>query len=671
MRPDRFRKFIFFLLLFFLFPFNLKAAEDNYPRLANYYLSHVPEKVYEKLALWDLLVVPTETAFSSRDFFDYYRAQNPEGQIFSYIYPAMVNVSGLNDSVGFNRYIYENVEENNWWLRGGEGQKLEFWPNVYALNITDYGFRRFNINYLKEKIKLDLWDGIFFDIVDADISHYNSDGGIDIDQDGEVESREKVNREWREGMEKLLEATREEVDNQKKILINGVCLANLQPPINGRMFETFPTPWEGDGSWEDVMEKYLQVLPEQNRKPLIYIINSNTNNTGNYENYQKMRFGLTSTLLGNGYFSFDYGDESHAQLWWYDEYDQDLGTPRGEPYNLLDKDDNTIEKGLWRRNFAKGVSLVNSTNKEQTYYFRKEIFQKINGTQDRRVNNGARVNWVKIEPKDGIILLKENQEIKDNSFKNGSFVRVFDNQGRQSQSGFFSYLDSYPGNSDILISEIDNNPEDNEILVNGGEEIKVFKNGEEFASFKPYAEKFKGSISFAVADLNGDRTKEVITGAGLGGGPHVRIFSSQGQPLIGGFFAYPRAFRGGVEVAVMDLNGDGYKEIITGAGPGGSPQVRVFSKEGRPLTGGFFAFEEDSRSGVSIAVGNIDGKGDKEIIVSSRAKENPVVKIFSKDGEFLSQFRAYEGEVDTGIRVMAYDLNQDGKEEILVSTISY
>jgi len=671
MRFIQFKKIIFLLGLCFFFPLSVKAAENNYPRLANYYLSHVPENVYEKLARWDLLVVPAETAFSCTNFFDYYRSQNPNGQIFSYVYPAMVNVGGLNDSVGLSRYMYENVRENDWWLRGEKGQKLEFWPDVYALDITDYGFREFNINYVKEKIKLDLWDGIFFDIVDDDISHYNSNGGIDINKDGEAESRETFNREWREGMDKLLERTREELGNKKKILINGVCLNDLQPPINGRMFETFPTPWEGDGSWEDVMEKYLQTLPRLNQKPLIYIINSNTNNTGDYNNYRKMRFGLTSTLLGNGYFSFDHGDESHAQLWWYDEYDQDLGSPRGEPYNLLDKENNIIEKGLWRRNFEKGVSLVNSTNQEQTYYFRKEIFQKINGTQDRRVNDGARVNWVELQPKDGIILLKENREIRNNSFRNGSFVRVFNERGRQTQGGFFSYQDAYPGNSEILISDIDNITEDNEILVNGGGKIKVFKKGEEITSFNPYAEKFRGSVSFAVADLNGDKTKEIITGAGEGGGPHVRIFSTKGRPLIGGFFAYPRQFRGGVEVAVMDLNNDGYKEIITGAGPGGGPQVRVFSKEGWPLTGGFFAFEKDSRSGVSIAVGNIDGKGDKEIIVSSRAPNNPVVKIFSKDGEFIKKFRAYEGDLDYGIRVMAYDLNRDGKEEILASTISY
>ena len=44
-------------------------------------------------------------------------------------------------------------------------------------------------------------------------------------------------------------------------IINGNSLDSYQSSINGRMFETFPTPWEGDGSWETVMEQYLENLP--------------------------------------------------------------------------------------------------------------------------------------------------------------------------------------------------------------------------------------------------------------------------------------------------------------------------------------------------------------------------------------------------------------------------
>jgi len=44
-----------------------------------------------------------------------------------------------------------------------------------------------------------------------------------------------------------------------------------------------------------------------------------------------MRFGLTSALMGNAFYSFDYGDDDHGQTWRYDEYEVSLGQPTGAP----------------------------------------------------------------------------------------------------------------------------------------------------------------------------------------------------------------------------------------------------------------------------------------------------------------------------------------------------
>jgi hypothetical protein len=45
--------------------------------------------------------------------------------------------------------------------------------------------------------------------------------------------------------------------------------------------------------------------------------------------YPNMRFGLGLSLMGNGFFGFDFGDEAPPVAWWYDEYDFDLGIPAG------------------------------------------------------------------------------------------------------------------------------------------------------------------------------------------------------------------------------------------------------------------------------------------------------------------------------------------------------
>jgi hypothetical protein len=69
-------------------------------------------------------------------------------------------------------------------------------------------------------------------------------------------------------------------------------------------------------------------------------------------------------------------------------------------------------------------------------------------------------------------------------------------------------------------------------------------------------------VNVAVADLNKDNKDEIITGAGSGGGPHVRIFDASGKIIDKGFFAFDKNKRNGVRVGAADVDGDGEKEVV-------------------------------------------------------------------------------------------------------------
>ncbi len=99
------------------------------------------------------------------------------------------------------------------------------------------------------------------------------------------------------------------------------------------------------------MNQYLNHLPEENLLPQIQIINANTDNRNKMDSYREMRFGLASTLLGNGYYSFDSGDQNHAQRWWYDEYDNYLGKSISSSINLLNPGNNEIKPGFLAKRF--------------------------------------------------------------------------------------------------------------------------------------------------------------------------------------------------------------------------------------------------------------------------------------------------------------------------------
>ncbi len=671
-------KILIILLFLIALPMQVFAVSDvkvknDYPRLANHYLKWgINKREAKELYKWDLLILDVECQEISKNELRTIKDLNPEIIILPYISPQeIVYDIQYPEYAKVRTELLDNIDRNNWWLVDENGNRTSFWGGTYLINLTDGAdWNEFLPRYVNDKIlSTGYWDGVFYDSLIGS-TPYTHGAKVDINYDGRADTKEYTDRKWREGVSQMLAETRKIVGDDVIIVANSADYMGYQQYLNGRTYETFPTPWEGDGSWAATMKPYLTILPKINHKPLIYTINSNTENTGKKDDYREMRFGLTSTLLGEGYFSFDYGDTSHAQTWWYDEYNIALGKAQSKAYNLLDKNNSTIKPGLWRRDFENGVAIVNSTNSAQTYVFQKEEFEKINGIQDRSVNNGTKVNWVKLQPNDGVILMKINNEIRNDSFNNGSFVRVFNLEGNQIRNGFFAYKSNYPGNTQILVSDIDDDNED-EILVNGNGIISIYKNSRMITSFQPYEGRFKGDVSFAVEDLNGDGTKEIITGAGQGGGPHVRVFSKDGRPLIGGFFAYDKNFRGGVNVAVIDLNGDGTKEIITGAGQGGGPHVRVFSKDGKALTGGFFAYDKGFSGGVSVAVGDVNADGIKEIITGPGPGASPYVKIFSKDGNFIKEFLTYDYDMKSGIQVISDDINKDDIADILVSTISF
>ena len=159
-----------------------------------------------------------------------------------------------------------------------------------------------------------------------------------------------------------------------------------------------------------------------------------------------------------------------------------------------------------------------------------------------------------------------------------------------------------------------------------------------FLAFDP---SFTGGVWVAAGDINGDGLADIITGAGPGGGPNVKVVDARKlnlvqangviaqAALLARFSAYDSTFRGGVRVAAGDINGDGRIDIVTGAGPGGPPRVKVFTGPDLAEGASFLAFEKGFRGGVTVATGNIKGFAFDDIIVGKGAGSVPSVSIFS------------------------------------------
>jgi len=191
---------------------------------------------------------------------------------------------------------------------------------------------------------------------------------------------------------------------------------------------------------------------------------------------------------------------------------------------------------------------------------------------------------------------------------------------------------------------------------------------ETLEGFLAYSSTFSGEVNLASGDLNGDGLAEVITGAGAGAGPQVRIFNSEGT-VISQFMAYASSFRGGVKVASADVDGDGLDEIVTAPGPGGGPHIRVFNMQGQ-LESQFFAYATSFRRGVNVAVGDLDGDGIAEIVTGTGPLSAPHVRVFDGQGHLKKQFFAYPSSFRIGINVAVGDVNNDGFGEIITAPVN-
>ncbi len=654
----------------FAIPIKSSAQANNYPKLANYYLAwDIDDSQIEELAKWDMVILSPQALERNPQAIKKLKQKNPEIKILAYILIQEINIDPqVVNASPFYQKIYTQVSQNNWWLKDVEGKNINWWPNTWLINPSLSAPKTNGQNwsdYLPQLVYQDFlknndWDGVFFDNAWDSLTWLNK--SIDIDGNGSLDSNSYVDSQWQAGIESILERVHNLAPN--KLVVVNAKNNFYNNEINGRLHETFPLP-NGD-VWAGGIKNYLNA--DFNYQPQYFIINTSSSSLGKEDDYKTFRYGLTSTLLGDGYYSFDSGAQSHSELWWYDEYNFYLGRALSDVKNLLGSDSQEIKPGVWQRDFQNALILVNSTNTEQKITFDEE-FEKIKGTQDKITNNGAIVRSVTLKPYDGIILLRRIEDVKNSSYYNGSFVRVFNKYGDSIRNGFFIYEKEFKGGN--VLEKIDlNNDGGLETIEADNSKITIYDSNKNIINyFYPYGENYHLGINFAINDFENDGLFEIVTGTMKGYSPLVKVFNYQGQELNQGFNAYNPNYKGGVNVAFCDTNGNGKKEIVTGAGYMGGPQVRIFDINGKVLSGGFFAYNETFRGGVNVGCGDIDGNGIDEIVTGAGYGGSSHVRYFNSKFEPLSPgFWAFGKESRTGVRIVLTDLDNDGIKEILAAS---
>ena len=209
---------------------------------------------------------------------------------------------------------------------------------------------------------------------------------------------------------------------------------------------------------------------------------------------------------------------------------------------------------------------------------------------------------------------------------------------------------------------------------------------------------FRGGLSVAVGDFAKIGRDQIAIGAGVGGGPRVQVWALRANSanvspydrmdVVRDFFAFEETQRGGVNVAAGDINGDKVKDLVVGAGSGGSPRVVVYSG-GNPaaVIQNFFAYESTLRGGVLVSAGEVPEqrpRPDRDRAGDRRGTPHPRVRVRRRPpGDGAGGLLRPQGSttprrkgllsVDpaavSGVGAVAFGApGDDGRQEILVST---
>jgi len=258
----------------------------------------------------------------------------------------------------------------------------------------------------------------------------------------------------------------------------------------------------------------------------------------------------------------------------------------------------------------------------------------------------------------------------------GPEVKVFDEVTHQKLADFYAYDPHFLGGVRVALGDINGDGIPDVITApgaGGGPDIRVWDISSgtpvlirEFMAYSPF---FAGGVFVASGDVNGDGRADITTGAGAGGGPEVKVFSGKDNSIIMDVMAYSPFFNGGATVATGDVNGDGYADVITGAGPGGGPHVKVYSGKTLTQIEGYYAFNPTFNGGVNVALADIIGTGRPDVVAGTATKDTLINVFDGLTGAALTSFYApFPTILVGGVRVGAISSLDGGlSQEILAA----
>jgi hypothetical protein len=340
-------------------------------------------------------------------------------------YTIAEEITNVNANPG-NAYnpLWNTITANNWFARttypsgavvpsnSGGAAGTEINTTLYSNVVSGQNYLQYRANFDLTYNPLDVGqlDGIYTDDVfwkprvDAD---WNQNGTVELQTDPVVQQR------YRDGYVSLI-STKRSVQPYGQLQwgniadwgANGTTTATMiaatqgyQGMLDGGFMEaiigqTFSI--ETYAGWAPMMA-YYQFCHQMVRRPEQLIFSQD----GTITDYQSMRYGLCSCLLGDAAYVHSNGS-NYNDIVLYDEFGFSLGRARVPAFPA--KYYAQGPSGVYRRDFENGIILVNPKGNGSQTVTLETTYHKFTGTQAPGINNGAAVTSVTLADRDGLFL---------------------------------------------------------------------------------------------------------------------------------------------------------------------------------------------------------------------------------------------------------------------------
>ena len=277
-----------------------------------------------------------------------------------------------------NSYPVLDTVTGNRVHRNGWGWELQ--------DISNSSYRTYLANYIADYLtNRPQFDGVFLDDVLHDLYETDFHDAVTGLQ-AHLPSNLTNQTNWRSYMVSLLSAVKSAIGSKLAIINANFYRTEYIAVVDGIFDEWFAHPnwddantWNNDGVWKDSVDSLASVANSNK----YFLAQSGVSDGATQAQINKLvRYSFSSFLMGippNNSFAKHYFCPSmtYSNYYWYSDWTANLGNPTGDYFQIQGTN-------FYRRNFEKGIVMVNPTNQtgkvglEKTYCLLGQSVSEIN-----------------------------------------------------------------------------------------------------------------------------------------------------------------------------------------------------------------------------------------------------------------------------------------------------